>query len=134
MTKEFQHIEHFKVRDYECDLQCIVNNAVYQHYLEHARHEFLQSKGVDFAALAAEGLNLVVIRAEVDYKKPLTSGDTFYIGVNFSMHDRVRFKFEQTLIRNSDNAVCLEAIIYGTGMTDKGRPKVPRQLVEQLMN
>ena len=24
-----------KVRDYECDLQGIVNNANYQHYLEH---------------------------------------------------------------------------------------------------
>ena len=35
-----------KVRDYECDLQGIVNNANYQHYLEHTRHEFLTSVGV----------------------------------------------------------------------------------------
>ena len=40
-----------KVRDYECDLQGIVNNANYQHYLEHTRHEFLTSVGVSFAAL-----------------------------------------------------------------------------------
>lgn len=37
-----------KVRDYECDLQGIVNNANYQHYLEHTRHEFLTSVGVSF--------------------------------------------------------------------------------------
>ena len=40
-----------KVRDYECDLQGIVNNANYQHYLEHTRHEFLTSVGISFARL-----------------------------------------------------------------------------------
>ena len=38
-----------KVRDYECDLQGIVNNANYQHYLEHTRHEFLTSVGITIA-------------------------------------------------------------------------------------
>ena len=41
----------FKVRDYECDLQGIVNNANYQHYTEHTRHEFLNAHGVSFAQL-----------------------------------------------------------------------------------
>ena len=40
-----------KVRDYECDLQGIVNNANYQHYIEHTRHEFLTSTGISFAGL-----------------------------------------------------------------------------------
>ncbi len=129
---QYMFIENFKVRDYECDMQRIVNNAVYQNYLEHARHEFLCQRGVDVGALAKEGLNLVVIRAEVDYKRSLTSGDEFYVGLNFSMQDRVRFRFEQTIHRKSDDVICITAVVLGTGVTTKGRPKVPKEIVEKL--
>ena len=44
----------FKVRDYECDMQGIVNNGVYFNYLEHARHEFLLHKGIDFAGKSGD--------------------------------------------------------------------------------
>ena len=37
-----------QVRDYECDMEGIVNNANYQHYLEHTRHEFLAASGIPF--------------------------------------------------------------------------------------
>jgi len=45
---DYQFKQNFQVRDYECDLQGIVNNAVYLHYLEHTRHEFLKQSGIDF--------------------------------------------------------------------------------------
>ncbi|HPF94909.1 MAG TPA: acyl-CoA thioesterase, partial [Tenuifilaceae bacterium] len=72
------------VRDYECDLQGIVNNAVYLNYLEHARHTFLLKMGIDFAKLHTEGVDLVVSRIEIDYKQSLSSGDEFV--VSSSMH------------------------------------------------
>ena len=61
MEKYIYELE-MKVRDYECDLQGIVNNANYQHYLEHTRHEFLLSTGVSFAGLHEQGVDPVVAR------------------------------------------------------------------------
>ena len=66
-----------KVRDYECDLQGIVNNANYQHYLEHTRHEFLHAVGASFARLHDEGTDPVVARLTMAFKTPLKSGDEF---------------------------------------------------------
>ena len=83
------------VRDYECDMQGYVNNAVYQNYLEHARHEYLQKLGINFAILAKQKINLVVGRAELDYKFPLQSGDHFWIGLNLERISKIRFKFWQ---------------------------------------
>ena len=59
--KDFYKLK-FSVRDYECDLQGIVNNAQYQHYLEHTRHQFLISRGISFAGLHKEGTDLIVTR------------------------------------------------------------------------
>lgn len=67
----------FKVRDYECDLQGIVNNANYQHYTEHTRHEFLRAHGVSFADLHERGIDAVVAAMQMRFKTPLRSGDEF---------------------------------------------------------
>lgn len=128
----YQFLEHFKVRDYECDLQGIVNNAVYQQYLEHSRHEFLLNRGIDFAELSRGGVNLVVVRAELDYKRSLTSGDRFYVGLNFSMLDRVRFVFEQNIHRGVNEELCLAGRIIGTALNERGRPSIPNNLIHQL--
>lgn len=130
MDKEIFTLD-FKVRDYECDMQGIVNNSVYQNYLEHARHEFLLSKGIDFAELARQKINLVVLRAELDYKLPLVSGDLFYVDVRVEQSSRVRFDFVQNIYRKNDNKLMLAAKITGTSLNERGRPFVP-DVITQL--
>jgi acyl-CoA thioester hydrolase len=120
------------VRDYECDLQGVVNNAVYQNYLEHARHEYLKSVGIDFAGLAARGINLVVTRAEIDYKWSLTSGDRFVVAVRPERLSPVRFGFRQEIHLLPDRKVVVKALITGTALNAKGRPQIPRELEEAL--
>ena len=74
-----------KVRDYECDLQGVVNNANYQHYMEHTRHEFLESLGANFGQMHEDGLDAFVTKVTISYKKSLRSGDTFRSALRCSM-------------------------------------------------
>jgi acyl-CoA thioester hydrolase len=117
-----------QVRDYECDLKGIVNNAVYQNYLEHTRHEFLKSRGVDFAAFAKKGINLVVIRIELDYKYPLKSGDQFAVKINFQKESRLRFVFYQDIYRLPDEKLVLQAKVVATALNAQGRPEIPQEI------
>lgn len=122
---QYTHEIELKVRDYECDMQAVVNNAVYQNYLEHARHEFLQDQGIDFAEVTAEGIHLVVVRAELDYHKPLHSGDRFCVRSLLRKTSRLRFEFHQDIFRLPDNTLMLSGRITGTSLNDQGRPFFP---------
>ena len=121
----------FKVRDYECDIQGVVNNANYQHYLEHARHEFLISKGISFIDLHNEGIDLIVTRVEIDYKFPLRSGDKFFVTTGIEREGNARLCFIQEILRGNDEKLIVQARVTGVA-TKKGRPVSPGDLVRKL--
>ena len=73
--KEFAFEIEMKVRDYECDLQGVVNNSNYQHYMEHARHEFLETTGTSFSALHDQGIDVMVSRIDISYKHSLRGSE-----------------------------------------------------------
>lgn len=97
-----------KVRDYECDMQGVVNNAVYQSYLEHARHEYLLSKTGSFKELTDQGILLMVSRIEMDFKRSLTSRDVFNVKLR-TERQGIKLVFFQDIYLNGDNALCLKA-------------------------
>lgn len=97
-----------KVRDYECDLQGIVNNAVYQHYTEHTRAEYLRSRfdGVD--TLHEQGIDTVVARLEMAFKASLRPGDRFVSRLG-GRKEGLRYIFEQAIYRLPEEQVCMQA-------------------------
>ncbi|MEO6062978.1 MAG: acyl-CoA thioesterase [Thermoflexales bacterium] len=129
---DFAHSAAFDVRDYECDLQGIVNNANYQHYLEHARHLYLRELGIDFSVLSARGANLVVIRVEIDYLSPLRSGESFTVRSRIERVSRVRFVFIQEIDR-ADRSPVARAKIFGATMDGAGRATRPPPEVNAVM-
>lgn len=98
----------FKVRDYECDLQGIVNNANYQHYLEHTRHEFLLTHNISFSQLHDEGIDVVVARVDIAYKNSLRSGDRFVSKLALA-HEGIKYTFYQNIYRLPDMQLCVRA-------------------------
>ena len=108
-----------KVRDYECDLQGIVNNANYQHYIEHTRHEFLSSLGVSFARLHDEGIDPVVARLNMAFKTPLKSGDEFTSKL-YLKKEGIKYVFYQDIFRLPDMKPVIKATVE-TVCTINGR-------------
>ena len=108
--KKYIFETRIEVRDYECDIEGIVNNANYLHYLEHTRHLFLKSIGVSFAKLHEQGIDAVVARMNLQYKTPLRCDDEFVSRLNLRK-EGIRYIFDQSIFRASDEQLCLRASV-----------------------
>lgn len=129
--EDFDFELEMQVRDYECDIQGIVNNSVYQNYLEHCRHKFLEKTGLSFAQMHNDGIDAVVIRAELNYKFPLRPGDNFLVRLKMGKQGRLRIIFNQQVIRKTDNKLMVDARITAA-LTRNGRPVSPEILEEKF--
>lgn len=126
MAKTYDYQLEFKVRDYECDLQGIVNNSVYQNYLEHARHEFLNTIGLDFTDMFKRGIVAVVARADLSFKTPLKSGDHFVVKLRVEQ-EGIKYLFFQDIYRLHDEKLCLKGIITTTSIIN-GRLEISQEI------
>ena len=106
-----------KVRDYECDLQGIVNNANYQHYLEHTRHEFLTSVGVSFAALHESGSRSGSGTYQYGFQDSVEEWDEF-VSKLYMKKEGIKYVFYQDIFRKSDQKVVVKSTVE-TGMCGK---------------
>jgi len=123
-SAEYRDQLEFEVRDYECDLQGVVNNANYQHYLEHARHKWMESNGIDFQGLHNQGVDLVVSRVEIDYKYPLRSRDRFVVRSTVQKDGRLRLTCSQDVYRLPDQRLVAQGRVT-IGALQNGRPVIP---------
>ena len=98
------------VRDYECDIEGIVNNANYLHYIEHTRHLFLKQCGLSFAEMHRKGIDAVVARMNLQYKVPLRCDDEFILRLNLRK-EGLRYIFQQDIFRAADDKLCFRSSV-----------------------
>lgn len=111
-----------KVRDYECDLQGVVNNANYQHYMEHTRHEYLESLGLNFGQMHEEGLDAYVYKVTITYRKSLRSGDHFRSALSCHMKG-AKLIFEQDILHPTGEVAAhgeVEVVLVKDGVMTRG--------------
>ena len=113
------------VRDYELDSFGVINNAVYQNYLEHTRHQFLESQGLKLTAYLEQRLSPVITKAEIEYRSSLQSRNDFVVSLELALLSKVKFIFLQEIRSIPDKTLILSARITGTILNSSGRPFLP---------
>ena len=97
-----------EVRDYECDIEGIVNNANYLHYIEHTRHLFLRHCGLSFAEMHQKGVDAVVARMNLQYKSPLRCDDEF-MSCLWIEKQGLKYVFHHDIFRADSDELCFRA-------------------------
>ena len=110
------------VRNYECDYQGIVNNAVYHNYFEHARHKFLIERGIDFNELIKKKIFLVAVRSELDYLISLKPKDSFIVNVKYKNITKLKGIFEQEIIILNNNKKAAKCQITIAAVNEYNKP------------
>lgn len=106
--QQYLFTTRMEVRDYECDIEGIVNNANYLHYTEHTRHLFLKSLGLSFAAMHEKGVDAVVARMSLSFHVPLRCDDEFISCMNLEKKG-LKYIFKHYLYRASDEKLCFQS-------------------------
>lgn len=108
--KDYLFKTEMTTRDYECDVQGVVNNANYVHYLEATRHAWLQGEGFSFRKWHDEGIDMMVSEIDIRYKTPLKGQEKFLSCLNLH-RDGARFVFDQDIYRQEDGQLCVSATV-----------------------
>jgi acyl-CoA thioester hydrolase len=126
------HETKIRVRYDEVDRMGVVHHPRYLVYFEVARTELLRSVGGSYRALEDSGTLLVVVEAEVQYRRPASYDDVLTVRTRLESAGPVRLEFRYEIVR--------DAVLVATGRTvlaavDRaGRPKrIPESFAARVL-
>ena len=122
---------NIKVRTYECDSYGHVNNATFLNYCEVARVELLEKMGYDLNGLKKAGFLLVIVKIEMEYKKPAYANDELEVNVGWIERGKTSAAFEQEIHNCKTNELIARAKIIWVSTDLKSKPiAIPDVLIE----
>jgi acyl-CoA thioester hydrolase len=102
----FRYVHPVEVRFRDLDALGHVNNAVYLTYLESARMAFwihvMKREGL-------KGMDMILARIEVDYRSPVSFGESLDVGVRCASIRRSSFVLESRIVERRTGRLVAEA-------------------------
>ncbi len=94
-----------QVMFFDTDCAAVVHNIAYLRFIETARTLFAEQLGMSLVDMARTQIYPVVIRTEIDYKKPAVLGDHLIVHGRLETVDRLRFWCAFEIRRPADGAL-----------------------------
>ena len=96
---------HEQVMFYDTDAGGVVHNIAYLRFVEKCRTLLGEKLGLDLGQMADSGLYAVVVRTEIDYKKPAKLGDRLTVKGWLDEVEKVRFWCAFEITRDGDDTL-----------------------------
>lgn len=94
----------YQVMFFDTDCAAVVHNLAYLRIIETARTLLADQLGLAMATMAETGIYPVLLRTEVDYRKPAKLMDKLVVRGRLESIERVRFWCAFEIVRPSDGA------------------------------
>lgn len=123
-----------KIRVYYHDTDCggVVYYANYLLYMEEARTEFFEERGLSLKSLAESQTLFVVIRQEIDYKAPAFYGDILELTTKVTNISHLKIIFFHEIKKQSGQIVCLAKTFMACVDKDIKPKVIDKELKEKL--
>ncbi len=104
MSSEKSRISHpEQVMYFDTDAGGVVHNLAYLRFIETARTKLAIQMGMSFVEIERTGIHPVVVRTEIDYRRPARLGDHLLINGHIAEVARARFWVEFEVVRTHDS-------------------------------
>lgn len=121
-----------KIYYYDTDCGGVVYYANYLKYLEEARSEYFEDRGLIIKDMLKDGIGFVVARQEIDYKSPSFYGDILEVKTRVSEATLTRVNFEYDITKSTGQLVASAKTVLV--FVDKAlKPKrIPEDILKKL--
>ena len=119
---------------HDTDAGGVVYYGNYLKFLEEARTEYLENKGLSVLELQKQGFLYAVRHCSVTYKNPARYGDTLICGAHLKKITAAQMFFDQTIVDEKTQNLVIKAQVTLVSLNQQFKPTpIPEDIKLQLL-